>query len=218
MTDDWVHLQVASGFSLQYGASTPDALIERVAEHGQRFAALTDRDGVYGAVRWALACSRAGIAPILGADLAIEPVHAVPSVAAGRRTPARGGVFVDEGSARVVLLARGAQGWASLCRLISAAHQVRGRTALSYEALGTHHAGVIALIGADSEVAQQLHSHGERAAARSLDRWREIFGLCNWATRLAQAPSRGDVIRRLEADQEARWRAIQQKLFAHHGE
>jgi hypothetical protein len=50
------------------------------------------------------------------------------------------------------------------------------------------------------------------------DRWREIFGLCNWATRLAQAPSRGDVIRRLEADQEARWRAIQQKLFAHHGE
>lgn len=176
MTDDWVHLQVASGFSLQYGASTPDALIERVAEHGQRFAALTDRDGVYGAVRWALACSRAGIAPILGADLAIEPVHAVPSVASGRRTPARGGAFVDEGSARVVLLARGAQGWASLCRLISAAHQVRGRTVLSYEALGTHHAGVIALLGADSEVAQQLHSHGERAAARSLDQWREIFG------------------------------------------
>lgn len=49
------------------------------------------------------------------------------------------------------------------------------------------------------------------------DRWREIFALRNWAAGLAQASARGDAIRRLEADEEARWQAIQQDLFAHHG-
>lgn len=49
------------------------------------------------------------------------------------------------------------------------------------------------------------------------DRWREIFALRNWATRLAQASSRGDTIRRLQADEELRWQAIQTDLFAHHG-
>ena len=32
--------------------------------------ALTDRDGLYGAVKHAVACQAAGVAPILGADLA----------------------------------------------------------------------------------------------------------------------------------------------------
>jgi hypothetical protein len=49
------------------------------------------------------------------------------------------------------------------------------------------------------------------------DRWREIFALRNWAARLGQASQRGEAIRRLEADEEARWQAIQKDLFAHHG-
>ena len=36
-----------------------------------RALALTDRDGLYGAVKHAVACAEAGIAPILGADLAL---------------------------------------------------------------------------------------------------------------------------------------------------
>ena len=49
------------------------------------------------------------------------------------------------------------------------------------------------------------------------DRWREIFALRNWAARLGQTSQRGEAIRQLEADEEARWQAIQKDLFAHHG-
>ncbi|MGF1654904.1 MAG: PHP domain-containing protein, partial [Actinomycetales bacterium] len=67
------HLHVASGYSLRYGASTPAALVGRAAELGMDTLALTDRAGLYGAVRFATACADAGIAPVLGADLAVEP-------------------------------------------------------------------------------------------------------------------------------------------------
>lgn len=64
--------------------------------------------------------------------------------------------------------------------------------------------------------------HVIAAAARrfrtlpAADRWREIFALRNWAAQLGQASQRGEAIRRLEADEEARWQAIQKDLFAHH--
>ncbi len=70
----------------------PSDLVERAAEHGQGALALTDRDGLYGAVRFATACGRAGIAPVLGVDLAVEPLASVPvGGATGRRHP--GGVL-----------------------------------------------------------------------------------------------------------------------------
>ncbi len=153
--DPFVHLHVASGYSLRHGASSPAALVERAAGLGQEALALTDRDGLYGAVRFVLACRDAGIAPILGVDLAVHPVldaagSGPPSPPSGglgarvrrtpagrlgsgptlaeriatgaRRTPARGGGDVDPRHPRVLLLARGRTGWASLCRLVSAAH------------------------------------------------------------------------------------------------
>ena len=49
--DRFVHLHVASGYSMQYGASTPAALVARAAAFGQPALALTDRDGLYGAIR-----------------------------------------------------------------------------------------------------------------------------------------------------------------------
>ena len=59
---DFVHLHVASGFSMRYGTATPEALVERAAQHGQPVLALTDRDGLYGAVRFVVAATAAGIA------------------------------------------------------------------------------------------------------------------------------------------------------------
>jgi len=50
-----------------------------------------------------------------------------------------------------------------------------------------------------------------------LERWREIFALRQWGDRLAARPSRGASIRQLQADDEARWQAIQRDLFARHG-
>ena len=56
MSDPFVHLHVASGYSMQYGANHPADLVVRAAEHGMPALALTDRDGLYGAVKFALAC------------------------------------------------------------------------------------------------------------------------------------------------------------------
>ena len=71
--DPFVHLHVASGYSLQYGASPPHTLVERAAEQEMDTLGLTDRDGTYGAVKFARACHAAGIRPVLGVDLAHQP-------------------------------------------------------------------------------------------------------------------------------------------------
>ncbi|MGZ4649816.1 MAG: PHP domain-containing protein, partial [Kineosporiaceae bacterium] len=54
------HLHVSSGYSLRYGTSTPAALVEAAAAQGMDTLALTDRDGLYGAVKFVLACRAAG--------------------------------------------------------------------------------------------------------------------------------------------------------------
>ena len=103
---------------MRYGASHPRTLVERAADHGQQALALTDRDGVYGAVKFLSACSSAGIRPILGVDLAIAPASNEPSPRrapgpAPRLAPARGGAYVDPGYPRITLLARDLLGWAA---------------------------------------------------------------------------------------------------------
>ena len=49
------------------------------------------------------------------------------------------------------------------------------------------------------------------------ERWRELFSLRGWGSRLTAASSRGAAIKHLEADAESAWQAIQRELFARHG-
>ncbi len=70
--DPFVHLHVASGYSMRHGANHPADLVTRAAEHGMQALALTDRDGLYGAVKFALACRAADIRPLFGVDLAVS--------------------------------------------------------------------------------------------------------------------------------------------------
>ena len=85
---DFVHLHVASAYSLRYGVASPAALVARAAQDGMRALALTDRDGLYGAVKHAVACAEAGLATILGADLALAGASGVlPAGAVLRRVP-----------------------------------------------------------------------------------------------------------------------------------
>ncbi|MFN2321078.1 MAG: DNA polymerase III subunit alpha [Dermatophilaceae bacterium] len=133
MSLDFAHLHVASGFSMRYGASMPGDLVERAAQLGQHTLALTDRDGLYGAVRFTTAAVKAGIAPVLGVDLACAP-ETVDRSAPPTRTPVRGGAYVDARLPRVTLLARGvasgvphSAGWRALCRVVSEAHDALAR-------------------------------------------------------------------------------------------
>ncbi|WP_330176539.1 DNA polymerase III subunit alpha [Streptomyces sp. NBC_01498] len=174
----FTHLHAVSGFSLRYGASHPEQLAERAAERGMDAVALTDRDTLGGAVRFAKAAGRVGVRPLFGTDLAVD----APPRAAGRterrRTPARGGAFVDESAQRVVFLAReGARGWAELCRLVSAAHADTtggGRPLLPWDALGGEHLTV--LLGPASDVGRALAAGRPDRAAQLLAPWRERYG------------------------------------------
>ncbi len=175
----WPHLRVASSYSLQYGTATPQRIIERAAADGHRVIALTDRDGVYGAVQWVQAAQQAGLTPVVGVDLAVVPVHAPAIHTRARRTPARGGAWVAQGDARVVFLARGRAGWASLSRLISAAHANADRYGLPIlEAsdLLAHRHSLVALLGPDSELGSALLAGQLRASREVLDHWRSIYG------------------------------------------
>ena len=125
--ESFVHLHVASGYSMRYGTARPHQLVERAAAFGQPALALTDRDGLYGAVKFVRACMEHDVAPILGVDLAIGPEQ--PERPRPVRTPVRGGALVDPRLPRVTVLARGSgsglapgAGWAALCRLVTATH------------------------------------------------------------------------------------------------
>jgi error-prone DNA polymerase len=142
--DPFIHLHVASGYSLQYGASAPGELVAAAASSGMPALALTDRDGLYGAVKFVQSCEVHKVAPIVGVDLAVDPsglIAGIPSwadptvLAPGRaRNPVRGGGVVDPRFPRVTVLALGADraagrragaGWGRLCRLVTAT-QLRG--------------------------------------------------------------------------------------------
>ncbi|WP_189035905.1 DNA polymerase III subunit alpha [Streptomyces daqingensis] len=178
----FVHLHVASGFSLRYGASHPETLADRARERGMDAVALTDRDTLAGAVRFARASANAGVRPVYGADLAVAERPERTSAVRRRRTPVRGGAFIDESAQRVVFLAaRGGTGWDGLCRLVSAAHAGGGeRPQLEWDdlaALGGAYGGALTvLLGPESDVGRALASGRPDKAARLLSGWREIFG------------------------------------------
>jgi error-prone DNA polymerase len=178
--DPFVHLHVASGYSLRHGASHPHQLVARAAEHGMDALALTDRDGAYGVVKFAQACQQAGIRPVFGVDLAM----AAPAPAR-KRTPARGGAFDPTDTLpRVVLLARDKRGWAALCRLVSATHLAgeRGSPVGTLELVAEHagsaaQAGSLAvLLGPASDLGRALEQRRADLAGEHLDRWREVLG------------------------------------------
>ena len=91
----FTHLHVASGFSFKYGTTLPDQLVARAAEFGMGALALTDRDTLAGAIRFAASCFDNSIAPIIGIDIEAEE------------------------QTRITLLAT-SSGWSSLVRLTTA--------------------------------------------------------------------------------------------------
>lgn len=151
-TDPFPHLHVASSYSLRYGTAHPELLARRAAEYDMDALALTDRDGLYGAVKHVRACQAAGIRPLLGTDFALP-----------------------DGS-RVTLLARGRAGWGSLCRLVSATHLrgERGEPITSRELVGEHADGLIALLGPESPAGRAAIDRRPDLARTCLTRWREV--------------------------------------------
>ncbi len=193
--ETFVHLHTASGYSLQYGASTPADLAARAAAFGQPALALTDRDGLYGAVRFVQACTEARIAPILGVDLAVrapdEGARRGRPPARASRTPVRGGALVDPRLPRVTVLARGlgggvgpGLGWARLCRLVTRTHLSgqRGAPVTTPELVGElarpvsgEPSPLVVLLGPGSDVGRAVLAKRRADAHAALARWQAVL-------------------------------------------
>jgi error-prone DNA polymerase len=114
---NYVELHCHSAYSFLDGASVPEELARAAAELGYPALALTDHDGVWGAMEFAQACKAFGFRPIVGAELT---VHAGPSPPALSDPDWRGNC--PPGCFHLTLLAESATGWRNLCRLITEAH------------------------------------------------------------------------------------------------
>jgi error-prone DNA polymerase len=183
----FAHLSVRSTFSLRDGTIPPERLASAAAEAGMSHVALTDRDGVSGAVRFVRAARDAGVVPVLGVDLALAPARAHETV---RRTPGAGARWRDDGLPRVTLLARDEVGFGDLCRATTRAHA--NDRAAPHLRTGTHpdapgdvptdldlaaaSGRVIAVLGPTSPVGRLLAQDRPDAAADELARWRDRFG------------------------------------------
>jgi error-prone DNA polymerase len=123
----YVPLWCKSNFSFLEGASHPDELVEEAHRLGLSTIALTDRDGVYGAVRAHVKTRALGMKLIIGAELT-----------------------VDTGST-IILLAQDRTGYANLCRLISKGRLrcEKGESAVTWDEICSHAASLIALWGGD---------------------------------------------------------------------
>src|SRR5438045_1846851 len=94
----YVELHAHSAYSFLDGASQPEELAARAAELGYEALALTDHDGVYGSLEFAHAAKHFGVRPLTGAEVTLAD------------------------RSHVTLLVETQQGYANLCRLLTAAH------------------------------------------------------------------------------------------------
>lgn len=157
----FTHLRVASAFSAHHGTARPEALVAAAAAESASHAALTDRDGLYGAVRHIRACIASNITPIIGVNIAVHDE-------------------ADAHPGRITVLAHGnnsGRGWASLARLITATHGRRikrhpsiARTRLRGLLNGPDGTFVTVLLGPESDVGTLL-ARGDFVGARHALRW-----------------------------------------------
>jgi len=151
----WVELHTHSNYSFLDGASEVDDLADAAVEQGLDALALTDTNGLYGAVRFANAAKDRGLRPIFGAELQL----------------------LDLG--HLVLIARDRQGWTSLCRTISAAQLAGEKTKpkATFALIAENAAGLFALTGcAHGAVPRAVRAGDLDGARETLGRLASVFG------------------------------------------
>ncbi len=161
----FVPLRIFSGFTMLEGAIEPADIAKHAAKLGFPAAALTDRNGLYGAMPFADACKNSGVQPIIGAMLCLqrpERPDAVP--------PAYDWI---------ALYAQNEAGYANLCQLVCAAHLDRPLEEpahVPFEALEGRTDGLICLTaGAEGGLVKLLAEGQDYAAEGYADRLKALF-------------------------------------------
>ena len=168
----YAELHCHSNASFLDGASPPEELVEEAANLGLEAIALTDRDGMYGVVRFAEAAKAFGMRTVFGAELTLGLASARPTLP-----------DPDPSGEHLLVLARDPEGYARLCRAISTAQLAgsKGAPRASLELLAGLHGGRwLVLTGCrKGAVPSALVEHGPAAAGYQLDRLIETFGRDN---------------------------------------
>src|SRR3954451_11852438 len=120
----YAELHCHTNFSFLDGASHPEELAEEAARLGLAGLAVTDHDGLYGVVRFALAAREFGLPTVFGAELTL-----------GITRPANG--EPDPEGEHLLVLAEGPVGYARLARAISEAQMAgeKGAPRITVDAL-----------------------------------------------------------------------------------
>ncbi len=165
----FVHLRACSAYSLKYGTTQPHDLVARAHEYEMPALALTDRDGLAGAIRFAQSCVDYGVAPIIGIDLAIETPRAL----------SRG----TKNLPRITLLAHAGGGWRSLTRLLTSLNTYKTLepsrapvlTLDFLQRFSEYSGNLLALHGPDSPVGAAIALHRSDLALECFGQVRDFF-------------------------------------------
>ena len=155
----YAELHAHSAFSFLDGAGTPEELVEEAARLGLRALALTDHDGLYGAVRFAEAAVELDLRTVFGAEL---------SVGSGARTEQP-----DPPAPHLLVLVRGPEGYRRLSRQLASAHLAggeKGKPSYDIDALTEAAGGHWHILTGcrKGSVRQALSDGGPEAAERAL--------------------------------------------------
>lgn len=159
----FVHLRTHTEFSVVDGTLRIDELVAAAAADGQAALAITDLSNMFGGVKFYKEARKAGVKPLLGADVWLEP-----DLAAGEKQPSR-----------LLLLAQNKTGYHNLCEILSRAwvHDTqRGQAWVRWQSLADLGGGLIALSGADlGAVGQALLANDTQRAASIARRLADLF-------------------------------------------
>src|SRR5438270_2048484 len=169
----YAELHCHSAYSFLDGASPPDELLAEAHRLGYPALALTDRNGIYGSLAFAHAAQPLGLQAITGAE-----------------------VILTDGS-HLVLLAKTAQGYTNLCRLLTEAHLGAERLdpRLPLPSLEARHDGLIILSGSrrDRLLPRPLKNEGLSSARKLAERCKAVFGPDRFFVEIQRNRVRGDL-------------------------
>lgn len=164
----FTHLHVHSHYSLLDGLAKIDDLVRRAKELGMNSLGLTDHGALYGAIEFYLKAKKAGIKPIIGAEMYL---------AAGDMRDKRPGI--DDRRYHLTVLAYSTQGYYNLVKLITKAH-LEGfyyKPRIDKAALRMHSGGLLALSGCFAgEIARAIQLKKVDQAEQLIGEYQEIFG------------------------------------------